>query len=192
MSRKGFCEAEGWPNFCLGRGWGGGEVALVDQGRKGVLQGVPNQVLSSPRLHIFSLRAHVSCCCGDQWAGAPQEDPGSRSWALGVRGFAESQGLWSLTVVVNSGAVLSPGMQAGPQGKSGALGKGLPQVMRTLLPSQPRMLTHLLGFLKLRTCAALAVKDRTKARAVPGAPTGHPKCHSTWRHRPAGNSCSLL
>lgn len=64
----------------------------MDQGGKGVLQGVPNQVLSSPRLHIFSLRAHVSCCCGDQGAGAPQEDPGSRSWALGVGGFAEGQG----------------------------------------------------------------------------------------------------
>ena len=123
---------------------------------------------------------------------SPQVDPGSRSWALGVGGFAEGQGLWSLAVVVNSGAVLSLRMQAAPQGKSGTLGKGLPRVMRTLLPSRPHMLTHLLGFLKLLTCAALAVKDRTKAKAVPGAPMGHPKCHSTWRHRPAGNSCSLL
>ena len=157
-------------------------------GRKGVLQGVPKQVLSSPRLHIFSFPAHVSCCCGDQGAGAPQVDPGSRSWALGVGGFAEGQGLWSLAVVVNSGAVLSLGTQAAPQGKSGTLGKGLPRVMRTLLPSWPHMLTHLLGFLKLRTCAVLAVKDRTKAKAVPGAPMGHPKRHSTWRHRPAGTS----
>lgn len=89
-------------------------MARVDQGGKGFLQGAPNQVLSSPGLHIFSLPAQVSCCCGDQGAGAPQMDPGSRSWALGVGGFAEGQGLWSLAVVVNSGAVLSPGTQAGP------------------------------------------------------------------------------
>ena len=88
-------------------------MARVDQGGKGVLQGAPNQVLSSPRLHIFSLPAQVSCCCGDLEAGAPQVDPGSRSWALGVGG-AKGQGLWSLAGVVNSGAVLSPGTQAGP------------------------------------------------------------------------------
>lgn len=70
--------------------------------------------------------------------------------------------------------------------------KRLPQVIRTLLSSLPHMLTHLLGFLKFYTCALRAIKDRTKAKAVPGAPTGHPKHHSTWRHRPAGNTCSLL
>lgn len=163
----------------------------MDQGGKGVLQGAPNQVLSSPRLHIFSLPAQVSCCCGDQEAVLPRwtQGAGAGLWELEERRVRVC-GVWQW--LSTPGHFCPRGRRQGLTGQVWDPRKRLPQVMRTLLPSLPHMLTHLLGFLKFYTCAAPAVKDRTKAKAVPGAPTGHPKHRSTWRHRPAGNTCSLL
>lgn len=146
--------AEGWPNFCLGEeSWvlGGREVALVDQGGKGVLQGVPNQVLSSPRLHIFPFVPMYPVAVGTRGRGAPQEDPGSRSWAWSWR-ICRGSGLWSLAVGCQLRGQFFPGMQAGPQGKSGALGKGLPQVMANSAPLTASHANTSVRFLKLHTC----------------------------------------
>lgn len=93
----------------------------MDQGGKG-FSGVPNQVLSSPRLHIFPFVPMYPVAVGTR-GGCSQEDPGSRSWALGVGGFAGS-GVVGLAVVVNSRGSCPQGCRQGLRAESGALGKG--------------------------------------------------------------------